>query len=266
MAMEDFRFPKPLVAHEEQLDRLGFVVLPECIDERLLEKLIQKVEDLWEREDELAGSEFRLEENTRRLANLVNKSRLFDQVVLHGYSLALVHHILGEFKLSSLNARSANPMSASGQPLHCDGGFLPDQQGPLVANVVWCLDDFNIDNGTLRIVPGTHLSGTLPQGTLKNPETTHPDEELISAKAGSLIVINAHLWHSGMENRTQHPRRALHAYYCRRDQPQQQFQQRMLSPATQQEASELLRYILALDEMPVDAEIRHANSLSGFLK
>ncbi|MEC9095624.1 MAG: phytanoyl-CoA dioxygenase family protein [Planctomycetota bacterium] len=263
--MEEIRFSRPAAVHQEKLDERGFVVLPSCINQRLLAQLIQKVECLWTREGKLAGAEFKQEENARRLANLVDKSRLFEQVVLQADALALVHHVLGEFKLSSLNARSANPLSASGQPLHCDGGLLPDQQGALAVNVVWCLDDFKIDNGTLRVVPGTHLAGKLPQEALDNPEARHPDEELICTKAGSLIVMNAHLWHSGMNNGSSHPRRALHAYYCRRDQPQQQFQQTMLSDASQQVASGLLRHILALDDAPLEAEKQGVNSVSGFL-
>ena len=256
----------PLLEHREQLDKEGFVVLPECVDQGLIEELVAEVERIWNDEGESAGAEFKQEANTRRLANLVDKSRVFEQVILHRYSLTLVGHILGDFKLSSLNARSANPMSACGQPLHCDGGCLPDDHGPKVANVVWCLDDFNAKNGTLRVVPGTHFSGHLPQDALVDPELNHPDQKIILAKAGSLIVVNAHLWHAGTENRTRFPRRALHAYYCRRDQPQQQFQQRLLSRERQATANDTLRYLLALDDKPLKDEILQSNSVSGFLE
>lgn len=258
--------PSPLPEHREQLDKEGFVVLQDCVDQSLIEQLVREVERLWNIEGESAGAEFKQEVNTRRLANLVDKSQVFEQVILHRYSLALVSHILGDFKLSSLNARSANPMSASGQPLHCDGGYLPDDRGPKVANVVWCLDDFNAENGTLRVVPGTHRSGNLPQNALVDPELNHPEQKMILAKAGSLIVVNAHLWHSGTENRTRRPRRALHAYYCRRDQPQQQFQKRLLSREKQMAARGFLRHLLALDDKPLEDEVRQSNSVSGFLE
>ena len=264
--MQHVKLPSPLREHREQLDKDGFVVLQNCVDQSLLEQLVSEVERIWTDEGELAGTEFKQEMNARRLSNLVDKSQVFEPVVLHRYALALVGHILGEFKLSSLNARSANPMSASGQPLHCDGGCLPDDQGPIVANVVWCLDDFNAENGTLRVVPGTHRSGSLPQDVLVDPELNHPDQKMILAKAGSLIVVNAHLWHSGTENCTKYPRRAVHAFYCRRDHPQQQFQQRLLSTGTKSGASGFLRYLLALDDKPLEDEIRQSNSVSGFLK
>lgn len=99
-----------------------------------------------------------------------------------------------------------------------------------------------------------------------DPELNHPDQKIILAKAGSLIVVNAHLWHAGTENRTRFPRRALHAYYCRRDQPQQQFQQRLLSRERQATANDTLRYLLALDDKPLKDEILQSNSVSGFLE
>lgn len=227
--------------------------------------MVDEVERLWSLEGNAAGAEFKQESNTRRLANLVDKSSLFRDVVEFTPVLSLMQHVLGDFKLSSLNARSANPFALSGQPLHCDGGYLPDRLGPLVANAIWCLDDFTSRNGSLRFVPGSHLYRQLPEVALDDPTAPHPDEIIVEASAGSLIVINAHLWHSGMDNQTEQPRRALHAYYCRRDQPQQQFQQRMLSEQTQAKATPRLRHILALDDSPLPAENYGSNSVSGFL-
>jgi len=73
-----------------------------------------------------AGSEFRTEPGSRRLANLVDKGEIFQELAVKPEILELVGHVLGEhFKLSSFNARSANPHSSEAQPLHCDSGALP---------------------------------------------------------------------------------------------------------------------------------------------
>jgi hypothetical protein len=45
--------------------------------------------------------------------------------------------------------------------------------------------------------------------------------------------MNAHLWHGGTANRTSRPRLAMHAFYCRRDKPQQQYQKKLLRPEVQ---------------------------------
>jgi ectoine hydroxylase-related dioxygenase (phytanoyl-CoA dioxygenase family) len=78
--------------------------------------------------------------------------------------------------------------------------------------------------------------------------------------------MNAHLWHGGTANRTAAPRRALHAFYTRRDKPQQQYQKKLLSPEVQCHLSPELRQILALDD-PLNDELSSATTgHSGFLR
>src|SRR4051812_11769762 len=99
----------------------GYIVLENFMSSELLQGLRAAVEELFEREGENAGAEFRLEAGTRRLANLVDKGPLFRQIIAVPEILERIAQILGpNFKLSSLNARSANPHSASDQPLHAD--------------------------------------------------------------------------------------------------------------------------------------------------
>src|SRR2546427_824962 len=82
----------------------------------------------------------------------------------------------------------------------------------------------------LRAIPGSHHFRKLPGGALPDPRVPHPDEVLITGKAGTVVVMNAHLWHGGLGNHTATPRTALHAFYCRRDKPQQQYQKALLRP------------------------------------
>ena len=121
-------------------------------------------------EGETAGSEFRQEPGARRLANLADKGDVFIDCVVDETVGQYLAHVLGpRFKLSSLNARSANPHSAQSQPLHIDAGALPDEIGYWVCNTVWLLDDFTTENGALRVVPGSHRSGQRPQDRPRRP-------------------------------------------------------------------------------------------------
>jgi len=79
-------------------------------------------------------------------------------------------------------------------------------------------------------------------------------------------VMNAHLWHGGTANRTSAPRRALHSFYCRRDQPQQQYQKALIPLETQQRFGSELRELLALDDPLNDALSSTQSGRSGFLK
>jgi ectoine hydroxylase-related dioxygenase (phytanoyl-CoA dioxygenase family) len=254
-------------AERDNFDTLGYAVLPGILDADTLAEVRDRVEELYAAEGENAGSEFRKEPGSRRLANLVDKGEIFGRLITAPVILELVRQVLGDrFKLSSFNARSTNPHCSEAQPLHCDAGALPDEKGYWVCNTIWLLDDFTRENGATRIVPGSQKWAKLPQDELADPASSHPNEVLLTAPAGTVIVMNTHAWHGGTANRTAHPRRALHGFYCRFDKPQQQYQKRLLRPETQARLSSDLRRLLALDD-PLNDELSAVETkASGFLK
>jgi hypothetical protein len=69
-----------------------------------------------------------------------------------------------------------------------------------------------------------------------------------------------------MENRSPTPRRALHAFYCRRDKPQQQYQKALLDDRVKQLLSPPLRHLLAIDDPENDRLSRDVTTTSGFMK
>jgi ectoine hydroxylase-related dioxygenase (phytanoyl-CoA dioxygenase family) len=252
---------------QNQLDESGYVVLESCMGSDLLNALRMRILALFEEEGDRAGSEFRTEEHAHRLANLVDKGEVFRRAIVLPQMLDYVRHVLGaDCKLSSLNARSADPHTDIGQPLHVDMGAVPDEKGYWVCNTVWMLDDFTRENGPTRMIPGSHKWGTRPQDVLDDPLAPHPQEVLLTGKAGSIAVMNAHMWHAGTANRTTSPRLAMHGFYCRRDKPQQQYQKQLLRPEVQAALSPDMRRILALDD-PMNDELSAAVTVrSGFLK
>ncbi|HEY2015156.1 MAG TPA: phytanoyl-CoA dioxygenase family protein [Bryobacteraceae bacterium] len=251
-------------ADRRQLDEQGYLVLPGLVSADLLESLRSRIDELFVEEGAAAGAEFKQEPGSLRLANLVNKGKVFEEVILTPEVLEAMAHVLGpRFKLSSLNARSANPFGESGQPLHADSGAVADDSGYWVCNSVWMLDDFIPENGATRMVPGSHRWKLAPPPDLYD---RHPQEQLVTGKAGTVVVMNAHMWHGGTANRTAHPRRAMHVYYTRWDKPQQQYQKRLLSLDLQARLSPGARRILALDD-PLNDELSATGSgASGFLK
>ena len=255
-------------AEIEQLDEQGYVVLPGFMSPGFLHALRERTEQLFEEEGENAGSEFRKEPGSRRLANLVAKGEVFERMASMPELLGYIGAVLGpEFKLSSLNARSANPHSEeSHQPLHVDMAAIPDDKGYWVCNSVWMLDDFTRENGSLRVVPGSHRWWKLPQQELADPRAPHPQEVLVTGEAGTVVVVNAHVWHGGTANKTANHRRAVHGFYCRSDKPQQQYQKALIPVNVQDRFGPSLRRILALDD-PLNDELSSAvDKPSGFLK
>src|SRR5215467_1149551 len=96
-------------AQRHHLDERGYLVFPELMDAPLLEALRRRVDELFLEEGANAGSEFKQEPGARRLANLVNKGPIFEEIILTPQVLEAMEAVLGpRFKLSSLNVRSAD--------------------------------------------------------------------------------------------------------------------------------------------------------------
>ena len=221
----------------------------------LAEKINKRINSLMHLEGDKAGSELLdsryikhpKEAGADRLADLVNKGEEFDIFYTHPRVLAGIAHVLGRsIKLSSLNYRAAKPGMGL-QKLHVDWHEAVAPGHYKVCNSIWLLDDFNMKNGATRIVPGTHLSSSLPQDIMSDPEARHPDEVIINAPAGSVFVFNSHAWHGGTNNQTSKDRRSIHSYFCLSDQPQQVDQSRYIKKETLGRLSPAAVKILGID-------------------
>ena len=157
------------------------------------------------------------------LWNLVNKGQIFRDIVMKGETRELMTHLLGEGNLlSSFTCHITGPGGVR-QSLHRDSGMAPDSTPyPIVANIMWMLDDFTEENGATRVVPGSHRFDTGPGVDEAGPEwgpaqRTHNDIETVAAEgpAGSAFVFDGRLWHGTGANRTNAPRRGILSYHCR---------------------------------------------------
>lgn len=80
-----------------------------------------------------------------------------------------MRHLLGErVLLSNINANIAGPGGGK-MVLHADQGYVipPWPPEPLVANVIWMVDDFTEDDGATLMVPGSHRLGHEPFESIK---------------------------------------------------------------------------------------------------
>jgi ectoine hydroxylase-related dioxygenase (phytanoyl-CoA dioxygenase family) len=226
-----------------RLDQDGYAPLEGALPAPLLAAMRTRLAGLLAAEGERAGLEVHQEAGTDRLADLVNKDPVFDICFTDPRLLACVAHVLGDFKLSSLNFRAALPGQGL-QALHAEGGPVTDQAGYQVCNSVWLLDDFTASNVATRVVPGSHRFGVSARDALPDPAAPHPGEIKLIAPAGTVVVFNSHVWHGGTLNRTDRPRRALHGYFTRRTNGQQTDQKKYLSQETLARLSPAARFIL----------------------
>jgi ectoine hydroxylase-related dioxygenase (phytanoyl-CoA dioxygenase family) len=236
----------------EFLDNNGYLNLGQLLTLEQVKQVNDRIAELMHSEGENAGAELKdskyirhpKEEGADRLADLVNKGKVFDIFYTHPRVLAGIEAVLGmRYKLSSLNYRAAKPGMGL-QKLHVDWKNTVVSGSYQVCNSIWLLDDFTENNGSTRIVPKTHKLDILPDDAMVNPTEKHPDEIRIIAPAGSVFIFNSHVWHGGTTNLTDKDRRSIHSYFCTREQPQQIDQKKYITQETLERIGEKGRHIL----------------------
>ena len=115
------------------------------------------------------------------------------------------------------------PPNFQGQAWHQDEIYIPTRDRSLVGGWI-ALDDANIENGCLWVVPGSHKTGYLyPQKAHDNPDEfdfagesygfDESQEVPVIVKAGTVVFFNGYLLHRSRKNRSQIYRRVLVNHY-----------------------------------------------------
>jgi len=231
----------------ESLDREGYVIFDGMIDASWLVRL----RDLFDKihsQNQNAGTV--KESGTRHVDNLLSGGKDVERVYTHKRLLAAVYHILkAPFRVAQMNGR--DPLSGYGQQgLHADWTARLKGEPFRIVTSIWLLDDFTAKNGATRLVPGSHLLSQVPK-SFADPARHHPNEKIIVAQAGSVLVFNGHTWHSGTRNQTNLHRRALQLSFVRRD----ELRFSRTHTESSSELSEFARYLLDLDEPETEGQL-----------
>ena len=158
--------------------------------------------------------------------------------------LQLARSVLGDdCVLSDMTFNSIGPHTDNGA-WHVDIplGQLPEPlpELPLTLQSIWMVDDFTLENGATRVVPGSHKSRKKPQW--KQGEMD--GEVAITGSAGAMALWYSSLWHKPGQNITDTPRRAAICYFCRSwVKPYSDFRP-LISAAQAEKMSPTLRYLL----------------------
>ncbi|MGD9510277.1 MAG: phytanoyl-CoA dioxygenase family protein [Geminicoccaceae bacterium] len=275
-ALRDLRVTPATLTDEQkqQLNEQGFFIVKSVLSEAELAEMRAEFERMHAEEQGQGGHEVHVEPGARRVSNIFNKTTAFDRCLEIPEVLAASAYLLGEIKLHGANLR--DPVVGYGQQdLHVDvpKKFADDWW---VLNAMLMLDDMTLDNGPTRVVPGSHHWAPInvpyvnqgdweptplaPEDQARVPAdlgASFPGEVMVTAPAGSAIICNSSMWHSGTVKRADTPRRMLHLTYTRRDLPQQLVQLDHLTQGLYDRMSPVHRYLMEI-EPPVEGEVlRH---------
>jgi ectoine hydroxylase-related dioxygenase (phytanoyl-CoA dioxygenase family) len=250
-----------------QLDDDGYLIIPDFFSSAELSDLRAEY-DTWEAKAAKTFADYNIEPGAVFITDLYNKSPVFDLSFKCAPTLAAAHRLMGEIKVYSLNGR--NPGKGIGQQLlHSDAARLGADDWHVV-NTMILLDDVTESNGPTRMVPGSHRwpplnvpdynddDGLLAQrGELTadeqalipaDPLAPHPREMHLTGTAGTICVINGHIWHGGTRNESGRKRRLLHFAVGRRSGPPELVQEDYLTPGLASRATPAQKYLLAIED------------------
>lgn len=160
----------------------------------------------------------------RRIKSPVMQHETYHNMLHHERILDIVAQLIGatiRYNGDKLNMKSGG----FGSPVewHQDWAFYPHSNDDLLA-VGICIDDMNVGNGCLMVVPGSHKGPILDHhldghfaGAVTDPDFDDSRAERVELKAGGISIHHVRALHGSLPNLSPNPRRLLLLQYCAGD-------------------------------------------------
>ncbi len=212
---EHTKLASELDAQVEEINLLGYTVVPDALREPELSEIRDKVDHIYQLQVEEIGGEERLQtiNDTHTARALLVYDEIFLSVATNPLVLRIVERFLGDYYTLMLQNGIINvPMVGDEQNAgswHRDLNYQHFVSSrPLSISALFCVDEFTEENGGTHVLPSSHKTEACP-----SDEFFRRHELGIEAKAGSVLVFDSMLFHRGGRNRSQGIRRALNHMY-----------------------------------------------------
>jgi ectoine hydroxylase-related dioxygenase (phytanoyl-CoA dioxygenase family) len=234
----------------------GIVVIENVLDAAALDRVRRAVRAAVESDNagsiKQHGFAFDPDDRNIRIFNLCGKDRVFRELVEHPLAIDLVTAALGPgFILSNFSGNITGPGSGA-MGMHADAGYMPEPWGrqSIATNIAWAVDDFTVDVGATRYVPGsTHFEANPRPGDTDASTGVGRNTVVIECPAGSIFAMDGKVWHQTGPNTTaDKTRTGLFAYYVRPFIRAQYDWTKAIDPADMTDASPLLRHMLGFTD------------------
>jgi hypothetical protein len=185
------------------LRRDGVLVIEGALSSEALARVQAELDPWFEAARHGAGPFFG--RRTRRFGGLFAKARAAADLALHPLVLPLMEAVLAgeDPERPACDAIELNLTQAIGiepgepaQFLHRDEELWPFARDyEVMANAMWALDDFTVENGATRLIPGSHRWA-------RDREPRPGEAICAAAPAGSVLLWLGGTLHGGGENRS----------------------------------------------------------------
>jgi ectoine hydroxylase-related dioxygenase (phytanoyl-CoA dioxygenase family) len=143
---------------------------------------------------------------------------IITQLIDHAPVIDFLKTLLNEDIVFMTYAYAISEPGHPGISLHTDGQpygskiFGYEGSCPIIIRVLYYLDDLTPEVSPFRVVPRSHLSLHTDANPYKR-YAAHPEEVMVTAKAGSALLLNHRVFHGNFPNVGSYARRMLAIAY-----------------------------------------------------
>ncbi|MBT4520332.1 MAG: phytanoyl-CoA dioxygenase family protein [Halieaceae bacterium] len=206
MTIQSFDNSTALEDIQSALMRDGGVIVSGLVENRLIDDILIELRPHFDKQ----GAKFQNDFNgykTLRLASILELSRTSSALIAHPLVMKVADAVLlphcENYRIGSCTAIEILP-GEKAQVLHYDDGFYPIRipNVEFQISAMWALDDFTLENGATRVVPGSHLN----RGEIVEVESEQV--QAVMAKGSVLLYLGSTI-HGGGANKSDASRSGL---------------------------------------------------------
>jgi len=194
-----------------QLEVEGYLVLPDLLTPEHLAQLKDATAQL-----DTFGLDYSDRQQVRPKVQFVGGP--ITDLIAHPPTIAFLRELFGDEIVFMSYAYARSEPGHPGISLHTDGQpygsaiFGYEGSCPWLVRVLYYLDDLTPEISPFRVVPRSHLSFHADANPYKR-YAAHPEEVMVTAKAGSAVLINHKVFHGNFPNVGNKPREMLAIAY-----------------------------------------------------
>ena len=202
------------------LNKNGYCVVENVLKKKICENAIRKLIKL---EKKINKNKYFIKERTKNGQKIIRDLVLRDpksflSFVDNKFALKVLSKILKDTFIldNSMASNSVNVKSNYKSLVHIDS-HLANKTFSNTSDVIvlYCLDNFTIDNGATKIWPGSHLSGIRIQNDKNYSFRIRQKYEYAEAPKGSIIFFLGQTWHQIGRNVSSTSRWGIFNHYKR---------------------------------------------------
>ena len=187
-----------------QLELDGYLLLPDLLEENCIALLKRET-------SQLVTTAVDYSEHQRGCPHLEFHGGEITQLITHPPVVEFLTKLFGGLPVVMSSSYARSEPGHPGISLHTDGQpygseiFGYEGSAPVTIRVLYYLDNLTEEVSPFRVVPRSHLSLHADANPYLRYES-HPEEVMVTAKAGSAILINHRVFHGNFPNTGEYAR------------------------------------------------------------